>query len=1144
MRLKNNYLVLFFIVISQLYGTNNTRYNLFPNGDVENVYVNQIRYDGSNYHTHIEGGKTTLPTYWKLSNGASLSQDVKYSGNNAIVMLLNKKDVTAQIYSDHWMVKDPNMPWGLPLVPEKEITVSFYYKTKGITKENKLRASIKLGVIKDLASKEDTIQLSATNEWKLIEKKYTLDKIKWGAEVIFTLPADSLHKGNVWIDNVCLVQQLDSGVNLVKNSDFEKESLSGALPQSWRIPQEDQWVGWVGIQYREPKIVKDESINGLQSLRADVTYGDGSGVAQRIELNQRKIKPIVIEIWSKLDNSISTYFKSYPSYADNYSDLTIYVYHMDGTMQEVNPTFMLGESDHDWDLRRFGFISDKPIKEILLQVTVLGTEPTTSLWVDDIKAYELGSDVKELELRGVDIPMRSVSSKWGKPFQTDSKEISAFNDSENLYLCIPKKNINKDISIYLNPKTKSTFYNHFRYLFDVIKINSDGKTFKGTTFEKQGYTEDGQFEQAETFGIKNKKTDKSYLLTIPFKVLQMNGVPFEPFGFNVKWSNSDESIYWNGNAVNNKSMGRLILAKTPTVRIKNIEFGKRYYYDKNQSQDFISHPQLYAGADEALITLVNSGDKKELEVRVGIKGEQNTNKKVILKNEEERTITLPYKTGLEKLTDINIDILLNGQVVIKRTYPIVVPPTIEIMLDQEYYYTEEKRAGIEINNRYRPIQKNGKVKVEVKDLREDRIVDSFTANNSKSVDTVEIDISSYRVNPLPVQDYEITVTYYDNQGKELGKAEKKFGKINHTERRKLPPIEKLTVDEKGRIVINDNFRFFPIVPSVKKQKWDESIDMGANMLRSHLGKGYKPFEERNKAWEKNAYTMTIGPYRLTDLPIFEGYADSLYNHPGFLGTYGKQFYYWKITPEWIELRKKVESIVRNMSSPRLVIWGHHDISFMYYHNMPKWPISNPPVGYCYVKVMTRPSLGWRNTPFSTKTEMITDPSRFKLAEVNYYVSNHCDEVVPEHFPGVSSLRGDDWHGLRNESYLDIIYGATGLYHWVWAQEGQVQRLRGWFQELNYMWPVFVADDAGNKVEVLPYGTTIDVRLKKWEGKYYLLAANRDEITKMASIRIDGIKGMKVKKLFELNNELSVKNNIIRDEWKKYDVHVYEIEFEK
>jgi len=462
------------------------------------------------------------------------------------------------------------------------------------------------------------------------------------------------------------------------------------------------------------------------------------------------------------------------------------------------------------------------------------------------------------------------------------------------------------------------------------------------------------------------------------------------------------------------------------------------------------------------------------------------------------------------------------------------------MLDQEYYYSEEDTAIVEIYNRYRPIPEGGEVSIEVIDMSDKKRVKRFTQVLNDKKTLVPIDIRGLKVNSLPVQDYSVRVIYFDEQKKKLGEQTKYFGKINHTVRRKLPPIKTVDVDEKGRIIINGNFRFFPIVPSVKKQRWDESNDMGANMIRGHLGEGFEPFKERDRAWEKNIYTMTIGPYLLKDVPVFEQIADSLLEHPGFLTLYAKQFYYWRISPEWIDVRKKIERIVGNLASPRLVIWGHHDASLLYDHHLPKWPVSNPPVGYCYVKVMSRPSLAWRNTPFQTKIEQILSPERFKLAEVNYYVSNHCDEAVTDHFPGVASLRGDDWHGLRNESYLDVIYGATGLYHWVWAQEGQVQRLRGWFQEMNYMWPIYVADDAENKVEILPYDSEIDARLKEWEGKYYLLVANRGESVQKASVRIAGFEGMKVKKLFELPKDISVEGNMISDVWKKYDVHVYEI----
>lgn len=1113
--------------------------NLFPNGDVEDLYVNQITFD-KDFFSHIAGGETTMPTYWKLSDGASLSKDVKYSGDNAIKLLLGQKDVTATIYSDHWKVKDENMPFGLPLVSKKEITVSFRYKTSELKGKLAFNALVKLGVIDSLPSDELSIDLPMSKEWKLITKKIKVSEMRWGGEVIFTLQGNEKKKGSIWIDEVYLGQQLD-GINLVRNHSFEKEYLSGTIPQNWQIPIEEQWVGWIGERYRKPVIESGESLSGNQSMRADVTYGDASGLAQRIFINQKEVKPIIFELWSKLNNSISTHYPSYPSFSDNYSNLTINVYHTDGTMQEVSPTCILGESDHDWDFRRFGFLPIKPVKEILLQITVLGTEQTTSLWIDEVKAYELGLESDEIEVRGLDVPRSSKSSKWGNPERISKNEIDIYNDFENIYMAIPQKHTSGDIFIYVNPRTKSTFVNHYRYLFDVIKIATDGNVFKGTTIEKQGYTTDGEFLQGADFGIKSEKVDDSYYLTVPFKSLGMDGVSFEPFGFNVMWQNGDDEIYWNGNAANNRQMGRIILAKEPGIRIKNIMFGKRYYKDKDQSQDFITHPQLYAGSNEIEIILVNDRTDADAEIIVDIKGEKSASRTLHLKKAEIKPVTIPYQSGLEKLTEINVKVTVNGRKQINRIYPVVVPPAIEIMLDQEYYYTEEDTATLEIYNRYRPIPEDGEVIIEIFDAKEQKIIKKYTQFLTDKKNVVPIDIRGLRVNSLPVQDFSVTVTYFNGKKEKLGVQRKMFGKINHTVRRVLPPIKTLQVDENGRIIINGDFRFFPIVPSVKKQRWDESNDMGANMIRSHMGEGYTPFKDRDRAWEKNIYTMTIGPYRLKDVPLFEEQAEKLLEHPGFLTLYTKQFYYWHLTPEWIATRKKVERIVGNLSSPRLVIWGHHDASFLYDRNFPEWPVSNPPVGYCYVKVMCRPSLAWRNTPFQTKTEQVLSQSRFKLAEVNYYVSNHCDEVVAEHFSAIGSLRGDDWLGVRNESYLDIIYGATGLYHWVWAQEGQVQRLRGWFQELNYMWPIFVADDAINKVEILPFDSEVDARLKQWQGKYYLLVANRGESVQKTKIRISGFEEMKVQKLFELSGDMSIDGNIINDVWNKYDVHVYEIE---
>ena len=1148
MRTSTIYLILFFIPQLQIYGSIIKEHNLFPNGGAENTFMNQIVIEGggndpdNGYKTHIEADKMDVPTYWRLTDGAELCKDIKYSGDNAIKLIRGEKEVSATVLSDYWKVKDGSMAFGLPLVQQKEITISFYYKTKGISEVNTLRAIIKLGGIKDLPSKIDTLDLIPSEKWKLVKRKITLNDIKWGCEVIFTL-ADGI-EGNAWIDEAYLGQELE-GVNLVKNHSFEESIPSETLPLGWRMPIEDQWVSWVGAQYRKPTIEEGVSVTGNKSVRASVTYTDGSGLSQIIPFHQKEVKPVAIDIWSKLDNTIGKKPPAGYDGPDNYANMTIYIYHYDGTMQEVSPTFCLGESDHDWDYRRFGFKSIKPIKEILLQITVLGTEPTTSLWVDEVRAYEIGSSPEELEMRGLDYPRFSISSVWGNPAgEKMTEKLKVNNDGENLYIKLLYRDSDEEISIYLNTRTESKFINHYRYLFDVIRIDKEGKVYKGITVEKQGYTADGEFREGSEYGISLEKEMDGYLLTMPFKALRQDPIAsFAQFGFNVLRKKGEERDYWHGKSANNKEMGRIILAKAPGVRIKNIQFGKRYYYEEDQSQDFVSHPQLYSGENEAIIELKNEGLRGEITITGGITGGTVSRKTIQIGTGEVSKIILPYQAGLEKSTHFEISLSGAGMDEVKESFPVQVPPAIEIVPDQEYYFSEESQAKLELHNRYRPIQKMGTVEVEVKDLVEGKIVDSFTRKLHKSVDLVTIDISNYRVNSLPIQDYSMTVKYYDDNGKELGKATKKFGKINHTERRELPPIEKLAIDDMGRIIINDNFRFFPIVPSVNIMDWDAAINLGVNVYRSWYDKKGIAFEDTKRAWDKNVYTLTIGPYLPDLLDQFEEEADSLMSHPGFLSCYAKQFYYWNLPPESVQLRKRVEEIFGSLSFPRLLIWGHHDSSFLYDLDMPEWQIPNPLVGYCYVKIMGRPGSTWRNSPFLTKTEMVINPQRFKLSEVNYYVAFHSDEVVPEHFKDILSLRGDDWHGVRNESYQAIIDGATGIYHWVCTQKKDLQRLRGWFQELNYMWPIFVADDAKNKVEILPGGSAIEVRLKIWEGKYYLLAANRDETSKTVNIRIDGFDGMKVNKLFELNDELTVKDDVIRDEWKKYDVHVYEIDID-
>jgi hypothetical protein len=69
---------------------------------------------------------------------------------------------------------------------------------------------------------------------------------------------------------------------------------------------------------------------------------------------------------------------------------------------------------------------------------------------------------------------------------------------------------------------------------------------------------------------------------------------------------------------------------------------------------------------------------------------------------------------------------------------------------------------------------------------------------------------------------------------------------------------------------------------------------------------------------------------------------------------------------------------------------------------------------------------------------------------------------------------------------------------------------------------------------------IEARLKKWNGKYYLLTANASEKPQHAVITFVGWDTMQVRKLFDMNGEMEVVAGSIRDHWGETDAFVYEI----
>ncbi|MCC6490335.1 MAG: hypothetical protein IT364_22820 [Candidatus Hydrogenedentes bacterium] len=1115
--------------------------NLLPNGDVEDEFVNLLRREAS-HATHVEARNSRVPAYWQTSDGVTLCREEKHAGGAALQLEAGENPATASIQCDYWRVKDPAMPFGTPLVPGREVRVSFFYKTASAQPEDALTAAITLGTITGLTTETHEVALAPSAEWKEYQATFTPSELLWGAKVAFTLTGGAQEPRRAWIDGVQLTQELSDAINLVHNGSFEDSAPQSAWPAAWEAPIEDEWVSWVGARFRAPQRVVDASRSGAHSIRANVVYADVSGISQEVRLEQDAAKPVLVSLWSRLENSVGNrppgYFGS-----DNLPNLTLYVYHTDGTMQEVSPTFSLGESDHGWEYLRGGFLPRKPVEKVRVQVTLLGSEGTTSLWIDDVSLYEL-SDAAPLSSERY-APPRTLFAEWGT-LPDGQRGVHAANDWNNVYVAIPRVSGKPETLVYLNAHSSDGFMDYRRLLYAVVRIDENGHASFAKVAEKQGYTANGMYGEAE--GLSIQSSTGVHKLTIPFRLLNLEGPPLPPLGFNIEWRSDGERMLWTGKAINRQYLGRLVAAVPRGLEIQSLRLGNRWDLEPDQSQDFVTHPPIYAGMNSGELTLISHDKPVHVNITAGVTGMEPFQGTCDLAAGEPQTVSFTYDVGRKAgVTEFSVSLRADGAEPVEVVLPLEIPPSIELVLDQEFYFPEEAEARVEVHNRLRPIPPAGSMRVIVKDEITGTAVAEFSWELSEPVSAFTFPLESLRVNPLPVQDYTLAVTYVSENGSPIASRTDRFGRLERAERRPLPPISKVSVDDAGRLVINDDFRFFPVVPSLSSDDWREALELGANVQRAYYIKNKSTgverqdiFADTNEAWNLGAYTLTIGPGP-ESVDAFEEDRDALLSHPGFLGCYAKQFYYWGSTPESVEYRTKVENLMATAPASRLLVWGHHDSSFLYDLGRTDWPAPGQPVGYCYTKIMGRPGPAWRNAPFLTETEEVLDRSRFKLGEVNYYVSWHDDEIVPEHFKTYCSIRGDDWRGVRCESYQAIIAGANGLYHYLTVQKGGLQRLRGWFHELNYLWPAFVQDDAANRVTVTPADSAIAVRLKQWNGKLYLLSANSVSETQRASIIIGGIEGMRVQKLFNLPGAMVVEGNTISDTWNENDAFVYEID---
>ena len=225
--------------------------NLLPNGTVENEFLNLMT-EGSGFTASIKAKDTFVATYWQLSGAASMRKDVAYQGNACIQLQGGEKSASATTFSDYWRVKDPDMPFGLPLMPNRDVHVSFYYKTSAGLQNDILSAEITLGTIANLPSDNKKLALEASSEWKRVKTTLRPKEIRWGAKIVFTLAPNSGTDDLVLIDDVSLIQDLGDPLNLLHNPSFEEKCKNEMWPDGWIDPMEDQWVSWVGDKYRAP----------------------------------------------------------------------------------------------------------------------------------------------------------------------------------------------------------------------------------------------------------------------------------------------------------------------------------------------------------------------------------------------------------------------------------------------------------------------------------------------------------------------------------------------------------------------------------------------------------------------------------------------------------------------------------------------------------------------------------------------------------------------------------------------------------------------------------------------------------------------------------------------------------------------------
>lgn len=154
-----------------------------------------------------------------------------------------------------------------------------------------------------------------------------------------------------------------------------------------------------------------------------------------------------------------------------------------------------------------------------------------------------------------------------------------------------------------------------------------------------------------------------------------------------------------------------------------------------------------------------------------------------------------------------------------------------------------------------------------------------------------------------------------------------------------------------------------------------------------------------------------------------------------------------------------------------------------------------------------------------------------------------------HIPSAEELktgRAPTYEEQRCMTYLALTHGVKGILYWCYYDMRQLPQYQEMWSglkkigtEVKFLSPMLLSSTDLGTVSVNPSSEKIHTRLKKWNGKFYLIAVNSDSNTQSACFRINFKQTKTAKVLFE-NRNLAIQKGTLTDEFKPLEAHVYEI----